>query len=148
MKKMLLAFAAFSMFFLTNCDKDDDDDDDIEPSLTTESLSGNYKLTSFKVKEGALPEVEAIGFLQACIVDDITTLKSDFTYTKPDGGIKCTPPGDESGTWGLPGNNKIEIDGLEYDVLKWDGKDLQGKASEVDPDTGETVSITITYTRQ
>lgn len=150
MKRMLLTLTAFCLLFLTNCSKDDSDDDTNQPpSLTKESLAGNYKLTGLFVKLQLLPtEQEVTNNLEACERDDIYNLKTDFTYTYTDAGTKCTPPGDGDGTWGLPGDNKIDLDGQRFDVLKWDGKELQISGQGTEPTTGQQGTLRVVFTKQ
>ena len=149
MKKLLLTFTTLSLLLLASCDKDDDDKNE-EPSVTVESLSGNYKLTAIWVKPDALPsEIDATDrFLAPCVKDDIYNLKTDFTYAYIDAGTKCDPPGDDNGTWALPGNNVIHIDGDPYNVVKWDGSNLHISQSGTDPDTGQTGTVRLEFTRQ
>jgi hypothetical protein len=149
MKKMLLAFVAAGMLLFSSCSKDDDEDDNTPPpSLTKESLAGNYKLTGLKVKLGSAPEIDYLGQFPACEVDDIYNLKTDFTYAYIDAGTKCNPPGDDTGVWGLPGNNKITLDGQELNVDKWDGKELHATGSGTDPNTGQSGTVRFEFTRQ
>lgn len=150
MKKLLLAFTTLSMLLLSSCDKDDDEDENEEPSVTVESLAGNYKLTGIWVKLNSLPsEVEVTNDrLEDCEKDDIYNLKSDFTYAYLDAGTKCSPPGDGSGTWALPGNNVIHIDGTPFNVVKWDGTELHISQSGTDPATGQSGTVRIVFIRQ
>ena len=145
MKKTLLAFSALALLTFGSCDKEDD----VDTSITKEALAGSYKLTAITAKVGSFPEQDFTNqALEACERDDITTLKTDFTYTYTDAGTKCSPPSDFTGTWGLPGNNKMEIDGDVYTIAKWDGKELHGTTTEVEPTTGQQAIITVKYTRQ
>jgi hypothetical protein len=150
MKKFLLTFTTFCLLFLTNCSKDDDNDDTNQPpALTKEALAGNYKLTSVWVKTNLVPtEVEVTDQLDACERDDIYNLKTDFTYIYTDAGTKCTPPGDGDGTWALPGNDKIDLDGTRFDVVKWDGKELQISRQETDPTTQQQATVRLVFTKQ
>jgi hypothetical protein len=153
MKKMLLTLTAFCLFFLSNCGKDDDDDDNNTnqpPALTKESLAGNYKLNAIWLKTSALPsEINVTDDrLDPCEKDDIYMLKTDFTYTYSDAGTKCTPPGDGNGTWGLPGNDKIDLDGTRFDVVKWDGTQLHISQSGTDPTTGQSGTLRVEFTKQ
>lgn len=151
MKRMLLTLTTFCLLFLTNCSKDDSNDNNTNqpPALTKESLAGNYKLTGLFVKLNAIPtEQEVTNNLEACERDDIYNLKTDFSYTYTDAGTKCTPPGDATGTWGLPGNNKIDLDGSRFDVVKWDGKELQISQQGTDPTTGQQGTLRVVFTKQ
>ena len=147
MKNTWLSIAALALLTITSCDKEKDDDN--EPSITKESLSGSYKLTAITAKVGSFPEQDYTDqVLDDCQQDDIITLKTDFTFINADAGVKCSPAGDYTGAWGLPGNNKIQIDGEEYTIAKWDGRELHGTATETDPTSGLQAVITVKYTRQ
>lgn len=151
MKRMLLAFTTLSMLLLSSCDKDDDDENE-EPSLTKESLAGNYKLTAIKGKTATISERDVIDFvLEPCEKDDIINLKTDFTFDYKDEGTECNPPGDRMGIWELPGNNKITIEGRELTVTKWDGKELHGTTTEtieVVPGVEQEATLTFQFTKQ
>jgi hypothetical protein len=146
MKRTLLALAAFCLLCLANCSKDDSvDDENEEPSLTAGSLAGNYKVTAIKGKAAALPETDVINYVLApCEKDDILVLKADFTFQQKDEGVKCTPPGDETGTWSLNGN-KIAAGPYEFTVTKWDGKDLVGTSTRTIEIAGVSQEATVTF---
>jgi hypothetical protein len=150
MKKMLLAFAAFSMLLLSSCDKDDDDEND-EASLTKESLAGNYKLTSARGKTALIEERDVMDFLvEPCQKDDILTLNADLTYAYKDEGTECSPSRDETGTWTLNGD-QIDVGPYEFKITQWDGKILQGtttRSIEVFPGVSQEATITLQFTRQ
>lgn len=150
MKRMLLTLTTFCLLALTNCSKDDSNDDTNQPpSLTKESLAGNYKLSSLWAKTNLTPtEIDITNQLEACLRDDIYSLKTDFTYTYSDAGTKCNPPADDTGTWALPGNNKIDLDGDRFDVVKWDGKELQISRQETDPTTQQQATVRAVLTKQ
>lgn len=150
MKRMLLAFTTLSMLLLASCDKDDDDENE-EPSLTAQSLAGNYKLTSAKGKTSTIPETDVMDFiLEPCQKDDIISLKADLTYEYRDEGTECIPSGDETGTWSLNGN-QIAAGPYEFTVTKWDGKILQGTTTEsieIAPGLSQEATVTLEFTKQ
>lgn len=151
MKKILLTFTTFCLLFLTNCSKDDDDDANNEPSLTVESLAGNYKLITVTGKTNVIPETDITDdYLEPCQKDDIITLKTDATYLYKDEGTKCSTPGDSNGAWALTGDIII-IGPLQLKVIKWDGKDLHGTMTEeieVSPGVTQMATLTFKFVRQ
>lgn len=150
MKKLLLAFTTLSMLLLSSCDKDDDDDDNVEPSLTVESLAGNYRLMKVLGKTNIIPETEITNdYLEPCERDDIITLNANSTYDYKDEGTECSPPGDTTGAWALT-NDKIIIGLLEFTVTKWDGRELHGTTTEtieISPGVTQEATITFQFTR-
>jgi hypothetical protein len=146
MKKTLLAMAALALLTFSSCKKDDDDNRDT--SVTKEALAGDYKLVSASAKVGSLPEFDATDqYADECALDDILTLKTDFTFLRTDAGVKCSPVGDETGTWALPGNNKIVIEGQELTIIKWDGKELHGTTTQTIPVVGQA-TLTVKFKKQ
>ena len=149
MKKLLLAFTTLSMLFLSSCDKDDDDENE-EPSLTVESLAGNYRLTKVLGKTNVISETDITNtYLEPCQRDDIITLNTNATYDYKDEGTECSPPGDGTGAWALT-NDKIIIGPLEFTVTKWDGRELHGTTTEtieVSPGVTQEATITFQFTR-
>lgn len=150
MKKALLALTTLSMLLLASCDKDDSDENEA-PSLTKESLAGNYKLTSAKATVPGLGEQDVMDrILEPCQKDDIIALKADLTYEYRDEGTECVPSGDETGTWTLNGD-QLAAGPYVLTITKWDGKILQGTASEtveLVPGVPTEITVTLEFTRQ
>ena len=145
MKKTLLAITTLTLLTFGSCKKDDDDNG--EKEVTKETLAGDYKLASVWAKYGSFDEMEVTeDYLEECVLDDKLTLKTDFTFLRTDTGLKCNPPGDDSGTWALPGNNKIVIEGREMTIIKWDGKELHGSAIENIPFFGQA-TVTLKFNK-
>lgn len=129
---------SFSVVILFSCDKESE-----ECNITVNSIAGSYKITSMLYKESATAsemEVQPIWF-DACEIDDILTFNTNGTYQVTDAGIKCTPPGDDNGTWALNGNI-MQVDGDPTTIKQFDCK----KLILVNTDTqvaGDTFTITL-----
>jgi Lipocalin-like domain len=139
MKKMIIVSLAFAL--LTSCSKDKDN----TCKLDAASLSGSYRVTAAKYKANATA-AEADYYTQlypdACEKDDIVTLNTNGTYTFTDAGIKCTPPGDDTGTWSFSGNT-LTIDGSPENVDSFNCSALVLSASNV-MTVGDKLTITLT----
>ncbi|HYH15996.1 MAG TPA: lipocalin family protein [Flavisolibacter sp.] len=151
MKKTLLAFTTLSILLFASCNKEGSDENE-EPSLTKESLAGNYKLTSAKASVPGVGERDAMDIIspEPCQKDDIIALKADLTYEYKDEGTECTPSGDETGTWTLNGD-QLAAGPYEFTVTKWDGRVLQGttkESIEIIPGIPTEITITFEFTRQ
>lgn len=80
-------------------------------AINESNFAGSYKISSVKYKAtSSSPEIDGSSFIDACAIDDVSTFKSDHTYTYVDGGTKCNPPGDGTGTWSLSGST-LTVDG-------------------------------------
>ena len=90
MRKILACSLALLFVFVLSCKKDKDNN----CAATSETITGSYKLTSFKVSG-----VEIISQFDDCERDDILTLSANNTYTLFDAGVTCD--GDANGTWEL-----------------------------------------------
>jgi len=107
MKKLIICSLFFAV--LASCKKNQDK----TCSLGTASVSGSYKATAARYKATPTsPETDYYNQLypDACEKDDIITLNVNGTYIFNDAGIKCSPPGDDTGIWSLSGNT-VTIDG-------------------------------------
>ena len=119
--KIKFCVAALSLITVfTSCEKDKEEDN---CTLTRNNLAGTYKLTELKYKLSAtLPEQDFLPLMEDCEKDDLLILNSNGTYNYTDVGIKCTPPGTDSGTWNLTGNN-LQSDGIfEGEISSFDCK--------------------------
>ncbi len=80
-------------------------------ALTEANFAGSYKIESVKYKaSSSSPEIDGATFIDACVLDDVTTFNTNNTYTYTDAGTACTPGGDDSGTWSISGSN-ITVNG-------------------------------------
>ena len=139
MKKLIIFPLAF--FLLTSCSKDKDK----SCKLDAASLSGSYRVTGAKYKANALAtETDYYSqlYADACERDDIVTLNSNGTYTFTDAGVKCTPPGDDTGTWSFSGNT-LTIDGVAENVDNFNCSALTISASNI-VNTGDKLTLTLT----
>lgn len=135
------------LVLVTSCKKDDDDNND--PSARTkENLSGNYVLVSAIAKLGVFEQdiTNDETYIPACTKDDVLTLKSDFTFSSTDAGVKCNPDGSYSGNWSLPNTNTIIIENRTFTILDFDGSNLK-LSNRADTPLGQ-VDITSTFRKQ
>ena len=141
MKKILL-FLAMGAFAFSSCKKNKDKN----CSLTEANLLGNYKVVSAKYKASASsPETDYTDqYLTACEKDDITTFKSDHTYTYTDAGVSCSPNEDNSGTWALSGT-AITVDGEQATMDSFTCSGFTVSATDVIT-AGDKISVS--YARQ
>ncbi len=75
------------------------------------------------------------------------TLRSDYTFSSADAGIKCNPEGSESGTWSLPNSSTIIIDDQTFTIQSFDGSNLKVGYKENVPVFGQA-DATITFRKQ
>ncbi len=135
MKKTILAAFLLSAV-LTSCKKNDKNCD-----LNQANFTGAYKTTSVKYKaNSSSSEIDIFALSDACEKDDVITFNANGSYIVQDAGIKCSPPGDDNGTWSLSGS-AINIDGEIGTVTYFDCKNatitLAGSAQ------GELTTLTI-----
>jgi len=128
-KILFLSFLCTATF--TACKKDKDE----SVALTKENLVGTYKLTASTVN-GA----DVMAQMNACEKDDLFKFNTDGTYENVDAGAQCSTA--DSGTWTLPGNNTISLDGEAMTVEKFDGKTLTYYY------TVQNITYKETYTKQ
>lgn len=103
MKKNILHISVPVLMLLgmvTACKKSNNDNN--KPAITRETLAGTYKFASFKVSIAGSPEQDYP--ISACQQDDYYELKLDSVANYVDAGVKCSPPGDDTGKWTLTGN--------------------------------------------
>jgi Lipocalin-like domain len=144
MKKLycltVLLFGATSFF--TSCKKNDKTN---TCALNEANFSGSYKIESVKYKlSSTTPEIDGTSFFDACEIDDVTTFKTDHTYTYTDAGTTCTPSGDDNGTWSLSGSN-LTVDGAAEPVANFSCTGFTVSETDVNT-TGD--KITITFKKQ
>ena len=138
MKKTVLAMMAIAMLATTSCKKEDK-----AMVASKENLAGSYKLTSAKVGTNGSPEME---FIQACQKDNISTLKSDMTFTVVEGSEVCSNSAEVSSNWDLPNSTTIVLDGDLYSIKSWNGKELVLAVTITDG--GTTYNTTDIYVKQ
>jgi hypothetical protein len=138
--KKLINYSLVLVLFVS-CSKDKEN----TCKLDSASLSGSYKVTAAKYKaSSSAPETDYYNQLysDACEKDDIVTLNTNGTYTFTDAGVKCTPSGDDTGTWSLSGNT-LTIDGGAENVDSFNCSALILSASNV-INIGDKLTITLT----
>ena len=114
MKKTIF-FALFLSSLLFGCKKTDKKCD-----LNVANFAGSYKITAIKYKASATAtEQDLFASEPACSKDDIIIFNANFTTTVVDAGVKCVPPGDDTGTWSLAGST-INLDGENGTVSSFD----------------------------
>lgn len=119
MKKVLVGLLSLTLIVGTACKKSKD-----APAFTKENVAGSYKLEKVTFKSGSSAETDITdGYIDECSQDDVVTLKVDLTYKNVDAGQTCGW-GDYDGTWSIPSATKFEMDGDQYDLVKWDGSTL------------------------
>ncbi|HYE53505.1 MAG TPA: hypothetical protein VD996_01630 [Chitinophagaceae bacterium] len=142
MKKVLLGLLSLTLIATTACKKGKD-----APAFTKENVIGSYKIerVTFKADAGGGEQDVTSEQFEDCELDDILTLKNDFTYDKDDAGEPCN--GDESGTWGIPAANKFQMDTEVFDVTTWDGTTV-GVSSAVELMPGISGVVTMYMKKQ
>ena len=136
--KLLPLIGLVSFFLMTGCDKPPR-----EEIITKEQLAGTYKVTALKYTSPTGQEQDIFSSLPDCDKESRQILNSNSTYEFIDA---CTPPENHSGTWSLPSSNKIVINGLEADLVSFDGRNLM--ISVNDPGGSMSGKVTETLTRQ
>ena len=136
MRQLLIAilFATATL----SCSKKDDN---TPPAITKENISGTYKITSVKVNGAEFIDQA----FEPCQKDDLVKLEANGTVTYIDAGTKCSPAGDDSGTWDLSGNT-LTLDSETATIQSFDGNNLVVSA-EYDL-AGSTVPAVITFAKQ
>ena len=107
MRKLIIVLFVFTLF--NSCSKDKDK----TCTLSVTAVAGNYKITAIRYKAtpaSAEADYFNIFFTDPCERDDIFSLNANGTYILTDAGVRCTPPGDDTGAWSLTGNT-LTIDG-------------------------------------
>jgi hypothetical protein len=105
---LIILLTGTTSVFVFSCKKKDKTD---TCSLTEANFAGSYKIQSVKYKASATsPEIDGATFIDACVLDDVTTFNTNNTYTYTDAGTTCSPGGDDSGTWSISGS-KITVNG-------------------------------------
>ena len=142
MKKTIIAFVAI-VTLATSCKKDKNE----QTAVTKENLAGTYKIASVKMQvNGGAEQDITTSYYEACELDDLQTLKTDMTYLNVDAGVQCSPAGDFSGTWDLPNNTTIVLDGFSLTIKSLTGSQLVVGDSETSG--GVTTSYAITLNKQ
>ena len=113
----LLIIAIVSIVVFASCKKKDNDN---TCTLSEANIAGTYKLQSALYKSSSSsPEVDGTAFLDPCELDDVTTFKTDHTFTYTDAGTQCSSSGDYSGSWSLNGST-LNYDGVLSNVDAFD----------------------------
>jgi hypothetical protein len=136
--KLLSLISLGSFFLMTGCDKPQKED-----ILTKEQLAGTYKVTALKYISPSGQEQDIFSSLPDCDKESRQILNSNSTFEFIDA---CTPPENRTGTWSLPSSDKIVIDGLEADLVSFDGHNLM--ISVMDLGGSMSGKVTETLTRQ
>ncbi|MCW3111473.1 MAG: hypothetical protein JWQ09_5979 [Segetibacter sp.] len=110
MKKKLLLFIPIGyLLLLSSCKKSDGNS---TCPLSTTTIAGAYVMTSYTSQAtSSSTVVDLFSSKQACVKDDVITMKADGTYAWSEGATACASahlPG--PGTWSLTGST-IKIDG-------------------------------------
>lgn len=90
--------------------------------------------------------IDVLAHMNSCDRDNLYVLKADMTTAVVDAGEQCSPSSDDTGTWSLPDNNTIVIDGQTYQIKSMDGTTL--KMSAEYSEDGVEATINITYVKQ
>lgn len=148
MKRKLLSFvlAAFvSVISFTSCSKNADKPDKPGGNSTKDKLVGYYKLTALTLEhEGGTENL--LPYMSSCNRDNLYVLKADMTTAVVDAGEQCSPPSDDTGTWSLPNDNTIVMDGETYEIESTDGRTL--KMSAEYSEDGVEGTVNMTYVKQ
>jgi hypothetical protein len=128
-----------SVLGLSSCKKDKND----ISAVTVQNISGTYKLTAYTFKEGNLPEENLLAMMDACEKDNPISFKSDGTYSIPDVGIVCTPPGNFSSTWSLSNATTMVMNGETHTIKNWNGTQLVLTMTEVNAGVTEVTTYTL-----
>jgi hypothetical protein len=133
-KNVFMLLVAATM--IISCSKDDDNNNGGSSTVsgnTSKLCNKNWKLTSV-----LLDNVEYIGFLDSCELDNFTRFNTNNTYVNDEGGLKCDPlaPQTQNGVWSWKANEtQISIDTSEnYNVLVNSGTVI--KLSSTDSSSG------------
>ena len=127
MKKLIIILFTISIF--ASCSKDNDK----TCTLSVTAVAGSYKITAVRYKATpASSEVDYYNlfFTDVCERDDIISLNAAGTYTFTDAGVKCVPPGDDSGLWSLSGNT-VTVDGEASNVDSFSCSTLTVSSADV-----------------
>jgi len=118
-RNTLLASAALlASALIFSCKKSDNKNG----ALTVANLSGSYKLKALVWVSGNV-SVNVYDSLPACEKDDIIKLNPDLSANFIDAGVRCTPPGDATGTWKLSGDS-LYIGANAGKISSFDGTTL------------------------
>ncbi len=137
--KLTLLVLASSLIGLTSCKKDDD-----KSAVTKENIAGNYKFirVTLKVGSGTAQDITNSIF-DPCELDDITSLKTDFTYFTSDAGTLCNPSSADTGTWNLPSATTFVLDGETYTINRFDGNIFEVFITDISGGQTETYTFTL-----
>jgi hypothetical protein len=117
MKKIFsqtVMFALFGGIILSGCKKDSNENNfGGNCELTLENLAGTYKVTAAVYKASANAQWEdEYATWDDCEKDDTYTFTTGSQMTMTDAGQQCNPPGGETHSFFLDGN-EIQIGGQE-----------------------------------
>ena len=131
---LIIALTSFS-----SCKKDKDE----AQAITIQTISGSYKLAVWTYQFGNLPVENLLDNMEDCERDDLVNFKTDKTFTRTDAGVQCVPSDPYDGTWDLPNNKKIVLDGDEYVLESFDGKLLKISQTETSGGISEVYRMTL-----
>ena len=138
----ILLFVTAS-FVINSCSKNRSSD--ITPTIN--NLVGTYKLGSETSKQGSGAVVIISDSIDACEKDDLLKFNTDSTYNYLDVGIVCSPLGNYSGTWYLPGNNTLLLDYFNlYTIKSFNNKTLVLIA--IDSSSSPAITYTLTLSKE
>ena len=138
MKKIIIF--VFSVSLIASCKKDKDtcNQDMAGMSATYRITAAPYKASPTAAEQDYYNQL----FTDPCERDDLLILNSNGTYTYTDAGVKCVPPGDDTGTWSVNGNI-FTIDGEANTIQSFDCSSLV--FTEVDIFvSGDQLKLTLT----
>jgi hypothetical protein len=135
MKKILLA--SLAVMTAASCGSDFE--------VTMQSIAGTYKPIGNTKTTGNAAAVDVYATFPACFLDNSLQIVADGTYNFIDGGTKCSPPVDHSGTWSLPSPKQMIVDGTAY-AIEFDGHMMVQTISTTD--NGVTTTTVITLEKQ
>jgi hypothetical protein len=121
MRKIVLAASAIALLLVINACKKSSSSSN---ARTVGNLSGSYNLTALTATLSGL-SINLYDSLPLCERDNVIQLNTNLTAQYIDGGTKCVPPSDSTGTWSLSANaDTIYAAGSASYIKSWDGSTL------------------------
>lgn len=140
MKKIILYAFVLASVLPFGCSKKDDP----APSRTVLLTSKTWKLKSVTLNG---QDFTSSYYDEDCQKDDLFNFKTDGKYTYTDAGVKCSPVGDDSGTWSFGANEATLImDGETQNIDELSSSTI--KVSTSDNSTGIPFKYVVTYSAQ
>lgn len=129
---------------LTGCSKNADKPGN--PGISTkDKIVGSYKLTELTLvqQEGT---TDVLAHMNSCDKDNLFVFKADMTSAVIDAGEQCDPSSGETGTWSLPDDNTLVLNGTTLKIKSLDGTTLKLSGEYSDEEVEGTVNVT--YVKQ